>query len=253
MAVRFARLKKVLTKLLCSSLSGSVIGLVTRNRIPFRGARIKVDSTNVRHATKARLFLGIYESAECRFVKKYLRRDVPTVELGASLGAVSSQISQVLADGVRYVCVEANPNLIPLLSENVDRNSTHLDRSVVTGAVCYGGETVEFRVSNDNRISSLQGEGNGRAVTVKSVRLSEIAPEQPYQLVCDIEGAEADLLANDSQTLERCQLAIVELHTAELNGHRLLVSDLVEQFEQMGLKQIEHYGDVFVFRRQENC
>ena len=249
MSAKFPRTKKLVVSVLCSKLSGRLIALATGNRIPFRNARIDVRDAPVTDNTKARLFFGIYESAECRFVNKYLHPDLETIELGASLGAVSSQIGIRLQANTPYTCVEANPRLLECLTRNVNHNSKHLVNKIINGAVAYTADEVTFGVSDDNRVSSLGARRNAQNVSVPAVKLRDLIPAGPYQLVCDIEGAEAELISEDSSALDHCRLAIMELHSTQLDGQSVSVADLVHQFCRAGFNEIDRYGDVFVFGR----
>jgi len=42
-----------------------------------------------------------------------------------------------------------------------------------------------------------------------------------YILICDIEGAEAQLLISDLEFLKNCQQIIIETHEGELDGFHL--------------------------------
>lgn len=220
-----------------------------RDRVAFRGSTIDTRDAAVPHSAKARLFWGIYESAECRFVSKHLKSDVAVIELGASIGAVGSQIAQKLSPGTRYTCVEANPNLVETLSRNVECNAKHLESEVVHAAIAYGAAKVDFTVATDNRVSSLGGSSTGTKVSVKAICLRDLTSMNPYQLVCDIEGAEVALLENESDVLALCELAIIELHENEGLNHHMTIGELVNGFCQTGLKQVENYGNVYVFKR----
>ena len=248
--VKFARLKKLLASVLCSDSVGYCLGVLYRNRLPFRGVTVDVRDAPVENATKARLFFGMYESAECRFVAKYLRPELNTVELGASIGAISCQILRRLNAGTWYCCVEANPCLIKTLKKNVDNNGSHVKTKVYHAAVAYKSKTVSFGVSSDNRVSSLNGEGSNAAVTVDAVTLGSIVPEGDYQLVCDIEGAEAELLSEDGSILRQCRVLIIELHEATQDGKCVTVNELAHQCETLDFCKIDQYGSVFVFGRE---
>lgn len=247
--VRFSALKRWAALILCSNAVGWLLGVVYRNRIPFRGVSIDLRTAMIRNSTKARLFFGMYESAEYRFVNQYLVEELPTVELGASIGAVSSQIGKRLRPGTELTCVEANPNLIDTLSTNLSINAGHLKTRILPAAIAYDSESIEFAVSEDNRVSSRQSDANSMMTPVDAIRLGNCIPEGDFQLVCDIEGAEAEILAADTESLTRCRVAIVELHDTIFHGKRVSVQELASQFQATGLEPIDRYGSVYVFRR----
>src|SRR4051794_25130001 len=106
-------------RVLCSTPVGQLISLLGRNVVRSDSSSIRVASPFVKPSTKAALFWGFYESAERRFVTRYLRRDLDVVELGGSIGVVSSLIASRLEGHARLISVEANPGLIDVLSSNV--------------------------------------------------------------------------------------------------------------------------------------
>src|ERR1019366_3942812 len=70
---------------------------------------------------RAQMFWGLYESAETRLIRNYLRGSKHLVELGSSLGVTAAHVAAVMAPGGHLTCVEANPRLLPGLR---DRTST---------------------------------------------------------------------------------------------------------------------------------
>ncbi len=68
------------------------------------------------------LLEGIYEEKERFASKRYIRRDVPVIELGGSLGVVSCLLNRRQRFPDHHVVVEANPANLLMLIENRDRN-----------------------------------------------------------------------------------------------------------------------------------
>src|SRR5690349_5654721 len=84
-----ASLKALVARLLCNALTGRLIAAMHRDRIPF--GRLTIDTAHgvISARTKARIFFGIYESAEVRCIRTRLRNDLDVVELGSSIGVLS--------------------------------------------------------------------------------------------------------------------------------------------------------------------
>jgi hypothetical protein len=82
---QFLLIKKIVVLFLCHSSMGKLIGLIWNNRIPHRGSRIEVPADGDPRVN-AMLYWGIYESAEIRFVRRYLGNELDVIELGSSLG-----------------------------------------------------------------------------------------------------------------------------------------------------------------------
>ena len=139
------------------------------------------------------------------------------LELGAGIGFMSTTAVRH-CDVRKVVSYEANPALIPYI-RSVHRANGVSDRAEVRNALLAGrkGKPVNFFVRRNLLASSLeprQGDGDGGVVSTEKVEvhgintvLKEISPSV---LLCDIEGAEADLLPKAD--LSGLRLAIVELH-----------------------------------------
>lgn len=249
MTPRLVHLKRFVANILQSHPIGNAIGRFYGDVIPFHGMPIDVRETGIPAANKAALRLGMYESAEYRFIKAFLRPDLPVIELGSSIGAISSAIARQLVPGQRLICVEANPILIPALRRNMDQNAAHLAVEVVHAAVSYDGSSVEFNISHDNLASAVSTHSASQTTTVPSITLGTLVAKavgMPYQLVADIEGAELALLTHDAESLRLCRLLIIELHHTVGNGRAYAPSDLQHLLEQRGFTVIAHYGNVVV-------
>ena len=249
-------LKRHVANILASDPIGRLLAFVYRDRIPSRGCVIATDHASVTPRAKAMLFLGRYESAEARFVSRYLRRDLDTVDLGASIGVISCLIGRRLHPAKRLVCVEANPSLSDILSRNLHMNLSGLQTAIVSGAIDYSGRSMTSLVSGgDNLTASAVTQGSQR-VEVQSVQLSAILGSHgiigPYQLVMDIEGSEVGLLRFDGEALARCQLIIAELHDTPEFDRLIPVEELINMLRTIhGFELRARYGNVCCFVKRE--
>lgn len=256
-------LKLLLAEALCQPWLGRLISALFRGRVPslrFRGWRVATDVAGVDPGMVASIFWGIYESAEIRFLRRHLRPDLDVVELGASLGVVSAEVSRLQAPGHKRVCVEANPALVSILRQNVAANAPGRDVSVVHRAVDYGPERAPVRFFfGDSSISGHTVAPAGDPVEdekydlVPAVTLGELLSEfdiGPYALVCDIEGAEAGFIAHDAEALAACRQLIIELHDVSNSELGATVESMREALIQRhGFRQRDRHGPVFVFER----
>jgi FkbM family methyltransferase len=244
--------KKVLAYFAMHPIVGMLVGRLFRDDIPFHGMKIDVRGTGMPPANKAALAWGIYESAEYRFVRDHLLNDLPVIDLGSSIGAVSSVIASRLLSGQRLLCVEANPQLIPALTRNVKRHGSHLEAEVVHAAVCYDAEAVGFTVAVNNLVSTINSGSGDTTVEVPAVTLAALAarfPGEPFQLVADIEGAELELFSHDLAALSLCRLMIVELHDTRRSEKTYTPDFLEGMIVDAGFLITARYGKVVVCRR----
>lgn len=247
MTPRFARVKRWIASVLQSRPLGMAIARLCGDVIPFHRLPIDVAGAGIPVANKAALWWGMYESAEYRLVRRFLRPDLPVIELGSSIGAISSVIAQHMDRGQRLTCVEANLALIPVLKRNLCRNADHLMVKIVHAAVSYDSDVVRFAVSTNNLTSSIPSGSPAEATHVKSVRLAELVGGEAgpaFQMVADIEGAEVALYLQDANSLDRCEVMIVELHSTVWRGKPYTPSDLEHLIESLGFQVVARDGAV---------
>jgi FkbM family methyltransferase len=180
-------------------------------------------------------------------------RDV--VELGASLGIVSSHIARKLKSGSRLICVEANPALVPSIETNLSRHAgSGVAHQVLNFAITTGKKQVRFQFFEDHTASKrIAGEAaEGQVIQARS--LSDLLAElgiQGFTLVCDIEGAEIDILVKDRQALDKCQAMILELHATECDGVQYSVEELKKMIVQdLSFDLVQDEGPVCFFKRR---
>ncbi len=250
--VKWLRLKKAAAAVIHSSAIGHLVGWWYRDVIPFHGIPVNVRGAGILPGNKVALLLGMYESAEVRFITAYLRSDLPVVELGSSIGAVSSVIAGHLDNGQRLICVEPNPNLLSVLSDNLSRNASHLDVKTLNAAVAYDAATVSLHLTGDNLTSRRSSQASEQSVEVPAVTLKEVVAGLgggPYQLVLDIEGGEVAMLLNDATALQACELLVAELHEVRHGGRTYTVADQVDLLQANGFEILSRYGAVVACRR----
>jgi len=247
---RFIFIKLLITRFLCSSSVGKCIGIVFQNRIPHRGSKIQVPSGGDPRVN-ASLYWGTYESAEIRFIRKFLTQPINVIELGSSIGGVSCEILKQISPSHKLVSVEANPNITAILKTNLDFNFPNNQTVLIHAAISYSeGDTVSYSLGKSNLSSRIGTSGNVQ--NVPTITLSKIVNDYmqgPYALISDIEGAEVQILANDKQALNQCSLMIIELHDCSYNGIAYTPEDLIIKIEKLGLKLLAQYGCVCAFSR----
>jgi FkbM family methyltransferase len=247
--VRWKRVKAWAEIVQRSWPSRLVVGAVFGSGVPFRGTRIRPAT---RFAVEGPILLGgNYERWEIEFVHRHLPADQQVVELGASIGGNSCQIDRRLAPGVPMTCVEANPELIPVLRGNLARNAAGRRVDVVHAMVgpCSGTGRLQLDSSTLRSSDSI----GDRAVEVPAKTLADlvsgIAPG-PYSLVCDIEGAEAAFLGNPGGVLDRCSCIIMEGHATAHLGKDLSLDDVLSMPLANGQwRQVDRYGAVAAYLR----
>jgi FkbM family methyltransferase len=147
-----------------------------------------------------------------------------------------------------HVVVEANPALLPLLEQNRARNDCRF--KIVHAAVSHGAETITFGVEDNILASSVNGDEQ-HAVTVSTVTLERLLDDHGFQratLICDIEGAELELVEHELKTLsERVSTIIMELHDRIVGQEP--TQRMLATLESAGFKVVSRDGDVIVLQK----
>lgn len=209
------------------------------------GCKFTIDPAVVPANVTYLLLTNQYEQPEREALKTFLDPHVPVVELGACAGVVSCVTNRRLTDSERHVVVEANPAMLPLLEENRTRNGCGF--KIVHAALAHGVESVTLNVSDNVLASSLYTEEQ-RGVIVPTVTLERLLDENGFEratLVCDIEGAELQLVEHELAVLAKRIVAIV------METHKRLVgeeqtSEMFARLKSAGFELVHQDGDVVV-------
>ena len=192
------------------------------------------------------LLRGFYERPERDALEKYLDPALPVVEFGGCIGVVSCLTNKRLNDPARHVVVEANPELLPLLEENRERNGCRFE--VLHRAVGYGGETVTFHI-DENVLASSAQVASSRPITVPATTLRSVLDERGFALctlICDIEGGEIELVERERDVLrERVATFIAEVHRSRVGAGP--VEKMFETLEGIGFAWFFLDEETYVF------
>jgi FkbM family methyltransferase len=211
------------------------------------GCTFSLNSPMIDTALKSRFVTGGYERGERAALASELGPSVPVVEMGGCLGVISCLVNRRLARPDRHVVVEAHPDLVKLLGHNRDRNGAQFE--ILHAAVAYGRDAVEFH-EGKNFLAGRLAREKGRSFTVPGVTLSGLVNTREFKrctLICDIEGAEADLIANDAATLAgRVATLIIEWHEYVTGPSG--VAALQRQLDLMGFVLTRETGAVATYQ-----
>jgi FkbM family methyltransferase len=254
----FHRTKIVIARLLISERISTLVARVFRGRIPHRGTVILVDETTARTGDAAALLFKLYESAESRFLERYVKPGRDVLELGANIGGVSALIASRLGRDDKLIAVEPNPELRTLLQMNIASNNRYGCRTAVLSAAIAasdsGSASLAVEPSGRRGARVLPPEKHPESVaTVHSVTtrtLASLIAEHElvgFTLVADVEGAEHGFMSV-ADSLQACDLVIAELHDSEDGAET--AERLIEQLTSVHGFRIEaRRGNVVVASR----
>jgi len=251
-------LKKLVYRLLCNNITGSVIYTFCKENVPdlrWPGFKFRIPQSSVNKEMTASVFWGFYESSEIRFVEKYFRDDLDVIELGSSIGIVSSHIASKLGSGRRLITVEANPFLIETINTNLQKHHNPASTfEVLNKAIGYDSEEVMITITNNNTETRVvKSNLSGDTVAVKTIGLADLIQKfdnKNYALVCDIEGSEVEMLMRETDALKKCSQLFIELHDTVYENKQYNVQMLKDLIvKNHGFKIVDEHGPVVVFAK----
>ena len=190
-----------------------------RKTLCLQGLRISTVRSGMNHNVVQALWSGTYEAPEISGLSAVVRSGDKVLELGAGLGIITALAARATGPTGNVLAYEANPSLIEdtraFLSANGVTNVNLVQAVLVNEA---NPAPRRFHLAGSFAESSLLG-ADGRdpqgEVEVAADSLSTILDRfRPDILICDIEGAEVDLLPAMPASMLRA--AVVELHPDRL-------------------------------------
>jgi FkbM family methyltransferase len=238
-------------RVLSSKPVGWAVGTALRHRIPSCGLVFDTRDPAITHQVEAQLFFGIYESAEIRLVQRHIHGARVVLDLGSSLGIVSSHILAEMPEDGHLICVEANPHLLMYLDKNTRDHARGQSIDIVHGAISSGGGPTLLQVNDASVTSHLASPDDQRGAQVPSLTLADLLERfdinEPFVVVSDIEGAEVDMILGGQEALRGCSLLIAELHSIVRDGEAVTVRQVHEQILRRGFRVLDQSGPVFAY------
>ena len=162
------------------------------------------------------------------------------VDLGAHCGhfsmladvCVHIKFSERLCE---YLLVEANPELIPVISRNFAKSGLCSRHVIKSGLVGERSGSATLWVSRKNYLSASVKPGDAtQGIVVDYINLDEVIGNRRIDLLkVDIEGAEFALVENYPALLQRVDKLMIEIHGGK-NGE---VNQLEQNLWRAGLRK----------------
>lgn len=218
------------------------------DRVRMDGLIYSVATPQISRGHKSTLAFGLHEMEERELIRRWLPPDIPVVEFGGGLGVVSCLTNKKLERPQDHVVFEANPSMISVLERNRDINRCGF--AVLNRALAYGADFIDLDVDSEFVGSSIKT-ANGSSVKVPTTTLAITMDSYRFDqagVVCDIEGAEADLIRNELPALgDRVRFLMAEMHPAIIGEDT--VSELLQSLQDMGFSLKMQIGNSVFFAR----
>ncbi len=183
-----------------------------------------------------------WETKEREMILKYLPENENYIELGGCIG-FTSLTARKHKNTKKHIIVEANPNLIETLKENKEL-SGFKDIVIINKAYSTKKGEIEFTVSSTGIGSSSIFRKEGKKIKIETIKLRDILNYysiDKFNLMCDVEGSESELLTDEIDLLKKhCNLLIIELHKDHEKWRDRLVKN--------GFTLLDKSNNVYAFR-----
>lgn len=186
-----------------------------RSSLPFHGIRVPFDGFHLGRTTWTTfkfVYRGDYEGPEVRALLGLVRKGDRLLELGGGLGIVSG-VAAKAAGNAPLLIFEPNSKLIPHIKTlHALNNLTHAEirNQVVLPQGTPKGRTF-FVHSSFGASSIVEHKKVAETVEIPVAAFADVVAEfRPDVLICDIEGAEAELF--DGIDLSTFRAAVIEVH-----------------------------------------
>lgn len=193
-----------------------------------------------------------YEAAEATLVMQHVVPGTTVVELGGSIGVIAALLRALIGPDALHVIVEANPHLAAICEANARVGASPGACRVLRRAIDYSGAAdVTFSAGNNAHDGHLAA-ADETGFRVPAITLAQIAATLPpgeFALVCDIEGAEVEMLRHEATTLARVSLVVLEIHPAAALAAGEAPEAAFAQLEAAGFQMLDRIENVAAFRR----
>lgn len=205
----------------------------------YEGLSVPITRSGVNKKILMQLARHDYEVPEIRGLRKAVRKGDRVLELGTGLGIITALVAQAAGASGTILSFEANPDLIPDTRDFLESHgiaNVEIRHAVVVPKAA-SDEKRAFLLAESFPTSSLLGAaeaGSEKTISVPVQKLDAVMEElKPDVLICDIEGAEAELIPElDASGL---RAAVIELHPDRLTAEQLDAID--SALQRHGLRQ----------------
>jgi FkbM family methyltransferase len=203
------------------------------------------------------LYMGRYEKPEASLIRKYVNPGMNVIELGGSLGIVSQFTRKHIGPDATQVIVEADPELARICRETQEKSVPNPNTQVVPAAIAYGSPTITFAHGKGNvHVGRLAGPADGpvgenkiEVPTCTLAKLREMLPDDSAAaLICDVEGAELDIIRNEPAEVAKFAIWLVEFHPHIFAEKGSSEAEFFDLCDRAGLEVLEIMDSVAALR-----
>jgi FkbM family methyltransferase len=215
----------------------------------YYGVRFSFDASFVSPWIRDAIYKGFYECDECKLLQSFLEPTDIVLEIGAGIGLTSA----IVSSKVQYSKhIEANPELISLISVNIGLNSSQPDFHTVAEAAVTAlptsNEQVPLHMSDNFWNAALaQRDVHNNSIAQHASFFGDLVRERNYTfLIMDIEGYELEILSNNTIP-QGIKKIMIELHPKAIGYSG--VSSCISILRTQGFDAVANSGNSFCLQR----
>src|SRR5258708_13870368 len=184
---------------------------------------------------------GSFEFREQALLWSFLREGDTFLDIGAHCGLFSALASQVICENGRILAFEPNPDILPFLMANTERDKVDIHAIALSDA--SGEATLWQGGVSDTALSSIGYEvSNAKHSTVKTQTLDDLLATidigQVTLAKVDVEGSELRVFRGAKQTLKRKSVLafVVEFTQENMRKSGYSALQLTAQLSEYGYR-----------------
>lgn len=199
--------------------------LKSKTHIDFQGLPVPINRSGMTKGVLIQLARNDYEMPEIRGLQLAIRPGDKVLELGSGLGVITALAARATGPGGRVLAFEAILEMIPDTRDFIAKAgiSNVEIRNAILVPQASEDLTRQFHVSTSFQSSSMLGFAVQRekgVINVATQRANDLLADfRPDVLICDIEGAEAELIP--SLDARGIRAAVIELHPDRLSPEKI--------------------------------
>jgi FkbM family methyltransferase len=216
-----------------------------KSHLDLDGIRLSLDSDGLSPFMRWKFHTG-YEAHERDLLLKYLSPEDRILEVGAGVGYLA--LLALLKVGVsRYVMVEANAKLVPLIHKNLALNNVDPSHyEVIEAIVTDSATSARFDAGSDFWTGHIADGGEGPTLpTLSTARLTERMAFRPTALIMDIEGAETGISFENFAGVRK---VLIEIHPDFVGPNS--AGEVISRLHDRGFRLRDYAHTSFYLERQ---
>lgn len=197
---------------------------------------------------RGRFLFNTYEKEEAMYLSKYLSPEAKVIELGGCLGFVSCLTNKILNNKSKHIVLEANPNLIPWIEKNRNRNNCMFS---IENAVISEENEIPFYI-HDLIVGGSLKRKTEKKVPIKGITFDALQKKYDTTfdtLLMDIEGGELELFRNHKNAISNFKTIFFEVHPFAGILTKREAQECEEILLELGFKLIKRDGHFQIWEK----